>query len=66
MTGLTTKRVKLQTAVTDTPVRLVIAPPMESRIVTLPLRIEQAGIRPKYLRYHIWDPDGTVTETTAE
>jgi hypothetical protein len=25
-----------------------------------------AGKQPKYLRYHIWDPDGTVAETTAE
>ncbi len=65
-TGLTTKGVKLQTAATDTPVKLAEAPPTERRIVTLPLGIEQAGIRPKYLRYHIWDPDGAVSETTAE
>jgi len=62
----TKKDVKQQTVVTDTPVRHAVALPMEKRIAMLPLGIEQAGRRPKYLRYHIWDPDGSVTETTAE
>jgi len=60
------KGVKQQTVVTDTPVRLAVALPTEKQIATLPLGIEQAGMGPKYLRYHIWDPDGSVTETTAE
>jgi hypothetical protein len=61
-----TKGVKQQTVITDTPVRHAVAQPMENIIATLPPGIEQAGKRPKYLRYHIWDPDGAVAETTAE
>jgi len=66
VTGLTTKDIRRQTADIDTPVKVAEAPPMGSRNTTLPLGIELAGMRPKYLRYHIWDPDGLVTETTAE
>jgi hypothetical protein len=44
----------------------VEALPMGVRNAMLPLRIELSGMWPKYLRYHIWDPDGTVAEMTAE
>ena len=46
---------------------LAVALPTEKQIATLPLGIEVViSKRPKYLRYHIWDPDSTVFEMTAE
>jgi hypothetical protein len=59
-TDLTTKGVKRLTVNIDTLLKGAEAPPMESLIAMLPLGIEMAGKQPKYLRYHIWDPDGTV------
>jgi len=32
----------------------------------VPARIEQSGWRPKYLRYNIWDPDGSLPTSTSE
>jgi hypothetical protein len=61
-----TKGVKRRIVVTDTPVRHAVALPTENQTATLPPGIEVIGKRPKYLRYHIWDPDGAVADTTAE
>jgi len=61
-----TRDVKRRIADSDTPVRLAEVQLTESQTATIPLGIEITGKRPKYLRYHIWDPDGTVTESTAE
>jgi hypothetical protein len=65
-TGSMTRDVKRRIVDTDTPVRLAVALPTEKQIATLPLGIEVIGKRPKYLRYHIWDPDGTVSEMMVE
>ena len=66
VTVSTTKVAKQPIAITDTSVRHVVAPLMDHHPAALPLRIEQVGKRPKYLQYHIWDPDSTVTETTPD
>jgi hypothetical protein len=66
VTDLMTKSARQQTVDTDMPVKHAVAQPMENIIATLPPRIELAGKRPKYLRYHIWDPDGAVAEMMAE
>jgi len=66
VTDSTTRDVKRQIVDIITPVRHMEAQPTESPTATLPLGIEVTGRRPKYPQYHIWDPDGTVTETTAE
>ncbi len=66
VTVSTTKVAKQPIAITDMSVRHVVAPLMDHHPAALPLRIEQVGKRPKYLQYHIWDPDSTVTETTPD
>jgi hypothetical protein len=58
----TTRDVKQPTVGTVTPVRHAEAPLTEKQIAILPPGIEQVGKRPKYLRYHIWDPDGTIAD----
>lgn len=32
----------------------------------VPRRIEEYGMRPKYLRYNVWDPEGILPITTAD
>jgi hypothetical protein len=66
VTDLMTKGARQQTVDTDMPVRHAVAQLMENIIAMLPPGIELAGKRPKYLRYHIWDPDGAVAETAVE
>jgi hypothetical protein len=66
VTDLMTKVVRRQTANINTPVKDAEALPMGVRNATLSLGIELSGMWLKYLRYHIWDPGGTVAETSAE
>lgn len=51
---------------TDTSAKRAETLDMESPTVDQPPRIKLYGMRPKYLRYNVWDPDGNLAITTAE
>jgi len=66
VTDLMQKVVPAPVAGTTMRVKSVEAPTMVNSAVGHPQRIEFYGMRPKYLRYNIWDPDGDLAVTTAE
>ena len=66
VTDLMQKVVPAPVAGTAMRVKSVEAPTMVNSAVGHPQRIEFYGMRPKYLRYNIWDPDGNLAVTTAE
>ena len=50
----------------DTSVRNVEALTTDKLPARQPQRVEFYGMRPKYLRYNVWDPEGNLAITTAE
>ena len=64
--GLMTKDVIAPAASSVTPAGHVEVPTMERLPVGQPQRIELYGMRPKYLRYNVWDPEGNLAVTSAE
>jgi hypothetical protein len=66
VTDSTTKDVVVSAAVTNTPAKLVEVQITASQHANLPQRIELCGMRPRYLRYNVWDPNEKHTLTTAE
>jgi hypothetical protein len=64
--GSMTKGAMAQTADIDMPARSAEARLMERPHVMPPPGIETYGMRPKYHRYNIWDPDCQQPHTTAE
>ena len=65
-TGLMTKGAAAKTADSITTVVNVEAPIMAKLPVMQPRGIELYGMRPKYLRYNIWDLEGNMAKTTAK
>jgi hypothetical protein len=62
--GSTTENVEVLTADIDTYAKNVDNLDMDNQLV--PRRIEQTGRQPKYLRYNIWNPEGSLPTSTTE